>query len=322
MAAYKISEQQFRVRRRDRRMVWVDALAFGLGLLIVVASVGGVIFVEPEARPYDWNYSFAESRLPDNKICMGYVDSDAARVGCQPPLRETDALEGEVVEYAGPKWIVQAANVTSVTFELTWFDELPLTGDECDTYCGRDFHYDENSTDELRLEVTAPWGETFIANGTNGIAPYRGVLRIHIPILQPESGTMVAYSQEEVLRRLNETNYVADHRANGQWRTVVTVVRAGDIEGTVPPNACAAAIDKDQQDSLGIAEHCDIYDEWNTVGTGQPGPAGTTIGFYPFYNQVPEGFREQLPYRSTYVDPGTSWNLGMTVRTYQAVVSL
>lgn len=352
MAAQRISEKQFRTRRRDRRMVWVDALAFLLGLLIVTASVGGVILYEPETEPIVWTGVFFQSNLDESRTCYGYEGGDQKGQACTAPINSELQQEGEdnAVEHTWPP--VTAANVTEVSFRLSWRDTVPETdpdegcepkpGEDRENYCHREWDYNENSTAILRLSVYKPDGTLYdevekandwenVTGGTGNGVP-SGEIRITVPVLEmpQEMPNLTAPSQAEAEARLNETYWQGDHEGLGEWKTIVTVVRQGGMDGTVPMNPCEEATEPEEvpvgQDELPVGEEeCSFYEEYHMLASpGQGGGGMPTAypGLYGTYNTVPDIVRDALPYTSSYEGEGQSWALSKSTRVYEAMAGV
>lgn len=339
MAVQRISEKQFRTRRRDRRMVWVDALAFLIGLLIVTASVGGVLFYEPEVEPIEWAAQFNAMPVYDQRTCIGFDGSVGS--GCSIPIREEIAKEGEPIEFRGWAPITQA-NVTEVSFRLSWLDNAPRTGENCEEFCGRNFNYNESSTDILRLEVHTPWGEVFVEedmnvwenvslwmHDSNQGQPPTGSIRITVPVMDPPEmvTNLSADSQRDAEAKVNATHWVGDHDAIGEWKTVVTIVRAGDIQGTSPTDICEeAGLSEDERSSLPDDEEtCGAFYEAYVLASSEGTGGGGVPTRYPgLYGPEARPIMEQTydHYYSSWKDPGNSWTLSMTVRAYEGAAGV
>lgn len=295
MPVRKITEQQFRTRRKDRKMVYVDAAALLVGLLVLAVSVGGVIVIEPEPEPIEWEYSFAEGKV-GQKWCAG---TSGQREGCKS-IDSRDTPEGE------PQALlmnpIEAPNVTQAVFRLTWTDDEPDVEDQKGDHYGKTYTYDENSTDTLRLEVTSPWGETWTGQGTNDVELKSGVVEIVVNIsTAPEPGAMKAFEKATVQRALAAQHTETGHKALGEWQAIITVVHARDQNGTVANDACADAPDE----LVGafpddLREKCYTDDEQDRTED---------------YSRAAPG------YTSTYVDKGNRWVLEFFVRTYSASVT-
>jgi hypothetical protein len=338
MAVKRISEKEFRNRRRDRRMVWVDATAFLVGLLIVTASVGGVIFYEPEQEPIEWQPVFLETRLEEYRTCAGYAGGAQQGQGCSIPVQANLHREGRELPY---RFQVESANVTMVTLTLRWLDEIPATEAPCEPkYCGRNWDYNENSTAILGLRVVAPWGEEYYAEGANnwenvtsgtrqGVPSGSVAIQVPVQDIPEDTSTYKSYSQTEAVRHFNETYWAGDHKGLGEWQVFVTVVRASSMDGTFPSNPCAEAgvAEEDVPDG---EENCDLYEEYEMVFVqGQGGSAGGLPSVYPgvygVYSQaLLAPVRDQLPveYTSSYQSEGHSWTLSVVVRGWEASASI
>lgn len=339
MAVERISEKQFRTRRRDRRMVWVDALAFLIGLLVVTASVGGVLFYEPEVEPIEWAAQFNPVSAHNQRTCVGF-DGELGS-GCSLPIHTEIVPEGEPIEFTGWAPVTQA-NVTEVTFRLSWLDNVPKTGENCEEYCDRNFDYTNNSTEIMRLEVHTPWGDVLTKEGNNAWEnvsvwmddqtrgqPPSGSFRITIPILDmPEMVTNIsADSQSDAEARVNATHWVGDHKALGEWKTVVTIVRAGDISGTAPTDACEeAGLSEDQRSNLpnGEEDCMAAYEAYVLASSRGEGEGGVPTAYPGIYGSQTRPVMELLgdEYRSSWDDVGNSWTLSMDVRTYEATAGV
>lgn len=325
MAAKKITEQQFHARKRDRRMVWVDATAAVVGMLLISVSVGGVLVLEEEPEPFEWSASIFEGKITQ-KRCAG---GDAGRVGCKyvylgAPTEENklriskQAPEGhEIVAGFEP---VTFPNVTRVTFALSWIDDLP------DDYDQKSYPYDENATDILLLRVVSPWGEEKIIEGANAVpvsddALPTGSLKVEFNATPPpEVGKVSAFTQKEAQAQLAAEHTVTEHDALGDWQAYVTVQRAGDINGTAPANACEGEVaDRPYEtpDEVDQAAHdtgygfyydgaCNLEDDQGSVEDNDAYPAVERTGHY----------------EPTHIDEGNEWVLEMVVWTYSTTVSL
>ncbi len=336
-------------------MVWVDALAFLLGLLIVTASVGGVILYEPVTKPIEWTGVFFESTVDETRTCAGFEGGDQKGEACSAPIMSDLHQEGEenALDYAWPP--VTAANVTEVSFRLSWRDTVPETHPDegCDeqgsdgeeNYCYREWDYNENSTAILRLAVYRPDGTLFeevekannwenVTSGTGSGVP-SGSIRITVPVLElpGEVSNLSADTQAEAEAQINETHYAADHEALGEWKTTVTVVRQGGMNGTIPTSPCATATGPDEvplrQEDLPVSEEdCSIYEAYYDLGNpgqgiGQGSPPSQYAGLYEYYGRnTPEIVRDELPYTSTYEGEGQSWLLSMRTRAYEAAAGV
>jgi hypothetical protein len=291
MPVRKITEQQFRTRRKDRRMVWVDAV---VGLLVLAVSVGGVIVVEPEPEPFEWEYTFPEGRITQKK-CIGVP---GLREGCAPSLSLKPQPEGTSKSVVFDA--VTAANVTQAVFTLSWTDDQPKSNVQGDPDYGKRFTYDANSTDILRLEVTAPWGEVFMAEAANDVGNlFSGEIQFVINITEPpEKGKMKAFEKAAVHAALAERHTVREHDALGEWTAVVTIVRAGDQQGTISMDACG-----EPREALPpeVRAHCDTY-------AAQKEAEKT-------------GLLVSKEYTASYRDTGNMWILDFTLRTYSAHVT-
>lgn len=332
MALKKITEQQFLSRRKDRRMVFVDAVAALVGLLLLTASVGGVVVLESEPQPGEWSVSMFEGRISE-KRCAG---GDAGRVGCSFVV----GPDGQSVKSTktGPKWganegdeiavgfsSVAAPNVTRATMVLTWIDNIPDTSPGSttdDAKKGNRYRYDENATDILMLRVLTPWGEERQAVGENSMPTSdqlpQGEIRFEFNISEmPAPSKQMGFTQDEVQKQLAAQYTDNEHMALGAWGAWVTVLRAGDINGTAPANACHGYTPTG--DSYDVpSEFEDAFD-----GSGQdPCDVDTTTerqleGKAPAQDVGPaEG------YYSTDVDPGNEWVLDFTLWTYSTTVAL
>lgn len=310
MALRPISEQQFRTRRKDRRMVWVDAVAVLVGMLMLVATVGGVVLVEPEPKPIPWDYTFFEG-TEKHKHCAGLT---GAREGCTQIVDARSTPEGETIEtFFDP---ITKPNVTSIIFTLSWVDNVPVTEEpDCQGHkygeCGRSFTYDEESTDEFLLTVTPPNGEPMSINGTNDINTKFGSISLVWEFVEmPETGQVDAFSQEEALADVIERFTQPQHDALGEWSATVTLVRAGDQEGTVPLNPCDDAVNETGEptpDPLAdpVDENCYTDTHQKTLEDSLAGDLLT--------DQV---------YTSSFDDEEQSWILEMAIRAYDVQVSV
>lgn len=298
MPVRKITEQQFRTRRKDRKMVWVDAAAFLVGLIVLAVSVGGVIVIEPEPEPIEWEYSFAEGKVTE-KWCYGHI---GFRIGCNPIETVKAQLEGTERPLVSKP--ITVANATQAVWTLTWTDDVPDTENRDSPDYRKDYPYDENSTDIFRLSVTSPTGETQVveaANAPDASLP-NGQIQIFFNITElPETGKMKAFETATVQRHLMEQYTLTEHAALGEWSAVVTMVRAGDQNGTMPTSACSdlppeglAALPEDVQ------KQCNLHDD---------------------QDKVEDGARITPGYQASYDDKGNRWILDFTVRTYQSTVS-
>ncbi len=339
MAVERISEKQFRTRRRDRRMVWVDALAFLIGLLIVTASVGGVLFYEPEVEPIEWAAQFNAVSVHDQRTCVGFDGSLGS--GCSVPIREEIVPEGEPIEFTGWEPITQP-NVTEVSFRLSWLDNAPKTGKNCEDFCGRNFDYTENSTEIMRLEIHTPWGEVYEKEGTNAWEnvslwmedqergqPPSGAFSITVPIQDPPEmvTNLSADSQSDAERKVNATHWVDDHKAMGEWKTVVTIVRAGNIDGNAPTDACKeAGLSEDDRSNLpDDEEDCRAaYDAYVLASSPGQGDGGMPTDYPGLYGETSRPVVEMLGdnYQSSWYDEGNSWTLSMKVRAYEGIAGV
>lgn len=311
MALRPITEQQFRTRRKDRRMVWVDAAAVLVGAVMLVATVGGVVFVEPEPKPFEWDYSFFEA-LTKHKHCAGVT---SVREGCTQIVDPRRPNEGDVIQTIFDP--VQAPNVTSVRFTLGWIDNTPVTErPDCqghlDGECDRSFSYDEESVDLLRLTVWPPTGDPITIEGTNDVNTKSGSIALVWDFLaMPESGSVFGFSEQEAMAQVVPQFTNPEHEALGEWRAEVIVVDAGDQQGSVPINPCFHTFGEANQSAPEplvdpLAEHCYTDEHQDTVEDDAiVGPA------------MPGGGWE-----SSFDDDTQVWILEMAIRSYDSQVTV
>lgn len=281
-------------------MVWVDAAAVLMGMILLVATVGGVVLVEPEPEPITWDYSFFEGTSKE-KHCVGLKNT--LRAGCTQIIQARPAVEGvEMDTVFNP---LTLPNVTSVTFTLTWVDDTPTTEKpDCTTDCDRSFEYTNESTDTLRVTITPPIGEPQTIEGTSNIDSKLGILVLRWTYLpMPEAGTLKTFTQLEAMEQLNATYLNPQHDALGIWKAQVVVVRAGDQEGSLPMDACSEAPVDPSTLPNDAGDNCNLEDDQGTIERGPVAPP-------PQY------------YKASYDDKGNPWLLEMAVRTYAAQTSL
>ena len=303
MPVRPITEQQFRTRRKDRRMVWVDAAAFLVGLLVLTVSVGGLIYVEPEIEPLTFEYGFFEER-EWSKACAGF---DGLAEGCSSTVYTRPAPVGLSVPFAFDPVI--RANVTSVTLRLSWIDDSPIDEGPGDRDHGWVYTYDENATDTLKLVVTAPNGTTYEEQAANSVETKIGeILLIFTDLGIPTGGNVTAFSVPEAQAQLNATHFRPDHKSLGVWTAQVEVISAGDQNGTLPGDACASAPPGTIPPAAPneVTENCYLHDNQDATEDG-----------------VPEVYRGAVSdyYASSFDDIGNTWILEFSVRHYFSVVS-
>ncbi|MBW3581783.1 MAG: hypothetical protein KY455_01675 [Euryarchaeota archaeon] len=319
MAPQKITEQQFRTRRRDRRMVWVDAVAAVVGLLLLVVSVGGVIVLEPEPEPIKWSVSWFDGK-ESQKFCAG---CELGRVGGKH-ISIKPAPEGETLP-VGFQPVTQA-NITKVVFLLDWIDDQPEDKDDQT----RKYEYTNESRDELELEITTPWGETVVHRALNKVPQGpndipAGQIQVQWNFTTPPNVTKwSAFSMAEAQSQLM-ANYTIDDYSHlemsplGNWSAKVKVVDAGDQKGTVPADLC-------HSDELGTNVPTEVEDQLPSEPTNVRGHYDNACGTEDVQDSnegsIPKDAEGQETYRSTYVDTKQEWVLQMNVWTFSSQVSL
>lgn len=302
-------------------MVWVDAVATAVGLLVFVGTVAGVVVLEHEPEETTWSVDWFEGKEAF-KSCMG---CEPSRVGAKGLDLDPAPEDSEI---ALPLPNVTQDNITRVRFILDWVDDRPADDD------GKEhkYEYTNASRDRLRLTVVTPWGENVSVERDNDMPLSRDDPAIGRIVMEwnftlvPEVKKWGAYTMQDAHLGLMANNTVStyDHLEAdplGAWRAWVTVVRAGDQEGTVPADLC-------HSERLGTDVPPDVEEAIPEDVAGQTSPKGhyeKTCDTGPERKSnegpIPKDFQGQKTYRSTYVDDEQVWVAQMELWSYSALVS-
>lgn len=300
LRAVKISRQEFTARRRDRRMVVVDLFAVTLGLLLLAATVGAVVVVEPKVPPATWNFAFADEetiyticamKSPKSPVCHDrpVPGGLAAQNEFTNVSTTVEVREGHVEPEKG---FVGGRNVTSVRITLTWVDDISRADQP-------------ESWDRFELEVVPPPDsglETRVANATSDVGKKDNEMSGTISFVyniteKPADFNVTAKSFEEALA---QATLPVTEGAMGTWTLTVRLLESGDVSGTVPNDACEPLGDGREALPGNVRQQCDTQARQQQVYDSGGKNAGFEVG------------RE---------DPSNQWPLDFTITHYRVRIS-